>query len=227
MSKRDVIESFDTITEQYQDELEENAVGAQNLHGDVITSQRQLNWHQQALIGQHSMPCSATSVNRTPIAGLSPIQNEWIRRYTRPGSTVNLPLWAEQQPENFSLEYLLCHALENGWDLTVVGWDKAYEFGVAQRFEEPDSDPQSEYEGWLRNKYAAEELRKNLKKGGISKTLKQCKVLLCKEVARKKLNTNGIKGRGSLYDPIGVDALALKIRNIGLPDGDEDDEDEY
>jgi hypothetical protein len=148
-----------------------------------------------------------------------------MERYIRPSVTVNFPLWAKGQPCDFSLEYLLSHALENGWDLTKLGWKKAYELGVAQRFENLASNAPSEYEGWLRNKDAAERLRRSLSKAGIERSSRACQSTICKARARNQLSTNEVKGSGCLYDPAGVDALALKIRDTGLVDENEDEED--
>jgi len=208
MSERDIFESFGAFTEQYQDEIEENlGVGEASLAG-AETSRGTPNWLQLAFSGQHDTLCNATSVDRKFIEGLSPIQNEWIRRYTRPGITVNLPLWAEQQPENFSLKYLLSHALESGWDLTGVGWDKAYELEVAQRFEELEPDAPSEYEGWWTTGEAADQLYDRL---DHSRTKGYFKSLLFKRAEAGTIKTNGKKGRERRYLPEAVMNIALDI----------------
>tara|TARA_R110001592_G_scaffold250113_1_gene512677 strand:- start:951 stop:1634 length:684 start_codon:yes stop_codon:yes gene_type:complete len=211
MSKRDVIESFDTITEQYQDELEENAVDVQNLHDDIMATRGTQNWLQLALSGHCGTLYSETSVDRKSIEGLKPIQNAWIRRYTRPGLTVNLPLWAKQQPDIFSLEYLLRHALENGWDLTEVGWDKAYELGVAQRFEEPQSNTPNEYDEWWTNIQAAEWLYDRL---DYSRTLGYFKSLVHKKAKAGAIKSNGKTGRDRRFLPSDVKIIALDIINF-------------
>ncbi len=232
MFKEVIFRPIVTFTEEFQEDLEPKDAVVQNLHDDVMTTMGTPNWLQLALSGQHGTLCNATSVDRKSIAGLTPLQNEWIRRYTRPSIAVNLPLWAEQLPENFSLEYLLSHVLENNWDLTDVGWDKAYEIGVAQRFEEPDSDAPSEYEGWLSNKEAAVRLKGKVL--GIKESdeeiydeesvniFKQYKSRVCKERDKGRIRTNGIKGKGCLYDPVGLEALALRIRDKKTDDLDDE-----
>jgi hypothetical protein len=61
---------------------------------------------------------------------VSPVQNRWLRKYTRPSITVILQNRARFQPRGFSLEYLLQHALESHWDLTEEGWKKVEALGL-------------------------------------------------------------------------------------------------
>ena len=66
---------------------------------------------------------------------LTPLQNEWLKKYTRPNAMVIMPQWAMNQPKGFKLDYLLKHVLENGWDLTEAGWAKAHAMGISQGME--------------------------------------------------------------------------------------------
>jgi hypothetical protein len=165
---------------------------------------------------------------------LSPNQNRWMKTYILPSITEILPAWAKEQPKDFSLEYLLTHALESGWELTEEGWNKAHELGVAQRFETPDPNAPSKYEGWLKNAAAARQLEAALADfTKINKMTGQyqdysfeyCKVMLARKGDSGAVKTNGKERRDRRYDPGSVDTLALKIRgDNGGKGGDDEDE---
>lgn len=148
-----------------------------------------------------------------PIDELTSIQNDWMERYIRPSVTVNFPLWAKGQPRDFSLEYLLSHALENGWDLTKLGWNKAYELGVAQHFENPASNAPSEYEGWFRH---CEASRRVVEQMDGEMEFEDAKSRLSKRINAGKIRTNGKRYRELRIDPVGVDAWILELRNKAM-----------
>lgn len=52
---------------------------------------------------------------------LTPIQNQWMERYILPSCAVIFPQWAQNQPKDFRLDYLLRYTLENQWELAPCG----------------------------------------------------------------------------------------------------------
>jgi hypothetical protein len=95
------------------------------------------------------------------LSELSPIQNLWLRKFTKPSVTLVLGQWAKVQPSNFTLEYLLTHALESHWDLTEEGWNKAEELGLLANLEKSTaSDESDDGRLWLTHKQAVAQLQK-------------------------------------------------------------------
>lgn len=142
---------------------------------------------------------------------LTPIQNEWLKKYTRPSVAIIMPQWAMNQPKGFKLDYLLKHVLENGWDLTEAGWAKAHAMGISQGMELTE---EVEDEG-LRHSKAADLLCKaNFGERSIS----SCKAMITRKVASGQLKSNGKSGRELRIDP---GSLLSLIERHKKPDDDE------
>ena len=89
-----------------------------------------------------------------------------------------------------------------------MGWDKAYELEVAQRFEEPESTTANQYDEWWTNIQAAKWLYDRL---DYSRTLGYLKSLVNKKAKAGVITTNGETGRAGRYLPKDVKNLALDI----------------
>ncbi len=152
---------------------------------------------------------------------LSPLQNRWLRMYTRPSVTVILENWAKNQPTDFSLEYLLTHAIESHWDLTEVGWKKAEELGLlTDRKKESGSTDIESDEDWLTHGQAVEQLHKETSTKFSPGSLK---TRITKMADKGKLRTNGKKGRDRRFLKLDIDSLELRLRNECLKHGDDVD----
>ena len=119
---------------------------------------------------------------------LTPLQNEWLKKYTRPNAMVIMPQWAMNQPKGFKLDYLLKHVLENGWDLTEAGWAKAHAMGISQGMELTE---EVEEEGLKHSKAADLLYKANFE----VKSLSSCKAMITRKVASGQLKSNGKSGR--------------------------------
>ena len=152
---------------------------------------------------------------------LSPLENRWLRMYTRPSVTVILENWAKNQPTDFSLEYLLAHAIESQWQLTEEGWKKAEELGLLadRRKESGDADIEND-ENWLTHKQAVEQLHKETSTKFSPGSLK---TRITKMADKGKLKTNGKKGRDRRFLKLDIDCLELRLRNEGLELADDVD----
>ena len=141
--------------------------------------------------------------------------------YTRPSVTVILENWAKNQPTDFSLEYLLAHAIESQWQLTEEGWKKAEELGLLadRRKESGDADIEND-ENWLTHKQAVEQLHKETSTKFSPGSLK---TRITKMADKGKLRTNGKKGRGRRFFKLDIDCLELRLRNEGLELADDVD----
>lgn len=141
--------------------------------------------------------------------------------YTRPSVTVILENWAKNQPTDFSLEYLLAHAIESQWQLTEEGWKKAEELGLLadRRKESGDADIEND-ENWLTHKQAVEQLHKETSTKFSPGSLK---TRITKMADKGKLKTNGKKGRDRRFLKLDIDSLELRLRNKCLEDGDDVD----
>jgi hypothetical protein len=152
---------------------------------------------------------------------LSSLQNRWLRMYTRPSVTVILENWAKNQPTDFSLEYLLTHAIESQWQLTEVGWNKAEELGLlADRRKESDSTDIESDEDWLTHKQAVAQLHKETSTKFSPGSLK---TRITKMADKGKLRTNGKKGRARRFLKLDIDCLELRLRNECLKLADDVD----
>lgn len=146
---------------------------------------------------------------------LTPLQNEWLKKYTRPSVAIIMPQWARNQPKGFKLDYLLKHVVENGWDLTEAGWTKAHAMGIFQGMELTEEE---EEEG-LKHAEAA----KLLHKGRFEeKSLGSCKTMITRKVESGQLKSNGKSGRQLRIDPDSLNSLILMLREV-----DELDDAEY
>jgi hypothetical protein len=152
---------------------------------------------------------------------LSPVQNRWLRMYTRPSVTVILENWAKNQPTDFSLEYLLTHAIESQWQLTEEGWKKAEELGLLadRRKESGDADIENA-ENWLTHKQAVAQLHKETSTKFSPGSLK---TRITKMADKGKLRTNGKKGRDRRFLKLDIDSLELRLRNECLKLADDVD----
>lgn len=141
--------------------------------------------------------------------------------YTRPSVTVILENWAKYQPTDFSLEYLLTHAIESHWDLTEVGWKKAEDLGLlTDRKKESGSTDIESDEDWLTHKQAVAQLHKETSTKFSPGSLK---TRITKMADKGKLRTNGKKGRGRRFFKLDIDCLELRLRNEGLELADDVD----
>lgn len=147
---------------------------------------------------------------------LTPLQNEWLKKYTRPSIIVIMPQWAMNQPKGFKLDYLLKHAVENGWDLTVDGWAKAHEIGILQGAELTE---EVEEEG-MKHIEAATRLHEGRFK---EKSLASCKTMISRKAANGLLKSNGKTGKMLRIDSDSLDALILKLRDNDLELADDDE----
>ena len=142
---------------------------------------------------------------------LTPLQNEWLKKFTRPSVTVIMPRWAKNQPKDFKLDYLLKYAVENGWDLTAEGWDKAREMGILQAME---SIEEVEEEGLKHGKAADLLCEASFGKKSIS----NCKAIITRKVTSGQLKSNGKSGRELRIDRGSLLSLMQMLRP---PDDDE------
>ncbi len=137
---------------------------------------------------------------------LTPLQNEWLKKYTRPNAMVIMPQWAMNQPKGFKLDYLLKHVLENGWDLTEAGWAKAHAMGILQGMELTEEE---EEEVGLKHGKAADLLwEANFQEKSIS----SCKAMITRKVASGQLKSNGKSGRELRIDPGSLLSLIEMLR---------------
>ena len=143
---------------------------------------------------------------------LTPLQNEWLKKYTRPSVAIIMPNWARNQPKGFKLDYLLKHVLENGWDLTEAGWAKAHAMGILQGMELTE---EKEEEEGLKHSKAADLL---YKANFEVKSLSSCKAMITRKVASGQLKSNGKSGRELRIDP---GSLLSLIERHKKPDDDE------
>lgn len=139
--------------------------------------------------------------------------------YTRPSVTVILENWAKTQPSDFSLEYLLTHAIESQWQLTEEGWKNAEEMGLLGDLRKP-IDPADSDDGeiWLTNAEAARQLGRETSE---KYTFESLKSMLSKRASTGTIKIKGNKGADRRYAKSAVNALELKLRN-GLLDSDDD-----
>ncbi len=158
---------------------------------------------------------------------LSAIQNYWLREYTKPSAAVILEEWAKVQPRDFALDYLLNHAIQSPWDLTEEGWMKARDLGILASLEkspEKLSAGDDDDANWLTHGEAAKQLYKQTWDRHSYKSLKS---RITKMGQKGKLTTNGKKGREIRFLKSDINALELKLRNVGLDDNsDLDDSDD-
>jgi hypothetical protein len=92
---------------------------------------------------------------------LSPLQNRWLRLYTKPSVAVILQTWVKHLPPNFTLEYLLTHFIATKWELTEEGWKKAEELGLLTNYERESESVDIEETGdWISHADAARQLHK-------------------------------------------------------------------
>lgn len=160
------------------------------------------------------------------LEGLTPLENRWLRKYTKPSVAVILEEWTRDLPMNFDLEYLLAHAIDSKWDLTEEGWKKAEEFGILAPLEkshEELSADDNDDANWLTHGDAAKQLSKF-----TQMDFKNLKSRITKMGQKGKLTTNGKTGREIRFLKSDINALELKLRNIGLddnPDLDDSDDD--
>lgn len=137
---------------------------------------------------------------------LTPLQNEWLKKYTRPSVAVIMPQWANNQPKGFKLDYLLKHVLENGWDLTEAGWAKAHAMGISQGMELTEEE--EEEEGLKHSKAANLLWEANFGERSIS----SCKTMITRKVASGQLKSNGKSGRELRIDPGSLLSLIEMLR---------------
>lgn len=137
---------------------------------------------------------------------LTPLQNEWLKKYTRPNAMVIMPQWANNQPKGFKLDYLLKHVLENGWDLTEAGWTKAHAMGISQGMELTEEE--EEEEGLKHSKAADLLWEANFGERSIS----SCKAMITRKVASGQLKSNGKSGRELRIDPGSLLSLIEMLR---------------
>lgn len=144
--------------------------------------------------------------------------------YTRPSVTVILENWAKYQPTDFSLEYLLTHAIESHWQLTEVGWQKAEELGLlAERKKKPGNSGIEDDENWLTHGQAVKQLHKETSTQFSPGSLK---TRITKMADKGKLKTNGKKGRDRRFLKLDIDSLELRLRNKCLKMSRIDDSDD-
>ncbi len=148
---------------------------------------------------------------------LTPIQNYWLRTFTKPSIAVDLPSWGKQQPRDFGLEYLLQHAVKNRWDLTKEGWSKAAALGLLDTplTDDNGSVPEDD-EHWLTLTEAMRQLHRETYSKYSEGSLK---TRLSKMAGKGQLKTNGGKRRARRFAKSDIDSLELKLRNE-LNDGD-------
>jgi hypothetical protein len=143
---------------------------------------------------------------------LTPLQNEWLKKYARPNAMVIMPQWAMNQPKGFKLDYLLKHVLENGWDLTEAGWAKAHAMGILQGMELTE---EVKDEGLKHSKAADLLYKANFEE----KSLSSCKAMITRKVASGQLKSNGKSGRELRIDP---GSLLSLIERYKKSDDDEE-----
>lgn len=142
---------------------------------------------------------------------LTPVQNEWLKKYTRPSVAIIMPQWVSNQPKGFKLDYLLKHVLENGWDLTEAGWTKAHAMGILQGMELTE---EVEDEG-LKHAEAAKLLHEAQFE---EKSLSSCKAMITRRVESGRLKSNGKSGRQVRIDRGSLFSL---IQSLKKPDDDD------
>lgn len=142
--------------------------------------------------------------------------------YTRPSVTVILENWAKNQPTDFSLEYLLTHAIESQWQLTEEGWNKAEELGLLANLEKSTaSDESDDGRLWLTHKQAVAQLQKETASKYSETSLKKRITTMAN---KGRLKTNGKKHRERRYLKSDIDLLELKLRNECLKSSQDDDD---
>ena len=142
---------------------------------------------------------------------LTPLQNEWLKKYTRPNAMVIMPQWAMNQPKGFKLDNLLKHVLENGWDLTEAGWTKAHAMGISQGMELTE---EVEEEGLKHSKAADLLWEANFQEKSIS----SFNAIRTRRVASGQLRSNGKSGRELRIDP----GSLLSLIEMSRPTDDDD-----
>ena len=154
---------------------------------------------------------------------LTPIQNYWLRTFTKPSIAVDLPSWGKQQPRDFGLEYLLQHAVKNRWDLTKEGWSKAAALGLLDTPLTDDNDAEREDdECWMTHSEAVTQL---LLWTAPRFTEGSLKTRLSKMAGKGQIKTNGEKRRNRRFAKSGINSLELQLRNKDLKQGEVDGED--